>query len=619
MTESKVEFEKMGDFTCKRDGTILQMDKSVTLFLNNFGSTHFEDYGGKNIFNYIKSFEKIFKNDSPGFYLKKFHCIELELNNEFNNYFFDIFLNDSDNFEISVTNILLDSKVLREIYFREELLNSVINLIPDIVYRLDKKGRLIFISESIQNYGYFPAELLGKDILEIIHPDDREKAKFKLKERRRWGRSTRSFDVRLIAKNKDIITFRFEDLELNDSQFFSVSSEGLYEKNDNGYSYIGTQGIARDITKMVVYDYSIKNGKRKFNQILESLNDGYYESDFTGEIRYVNDALSKILDYSKDEILGKKYFDFIAKDDHQMILELFNKVYREDKPQKGSQWKFIKKNGEEIILNGSVSLITDENGKKTGFHGILRDESEKLRLEKNLLKARKLEAIGIFAGGIAHDYNNALTAVLGNLSLAKMELNGENFELEEVLADAEKAAMRIKELTHQLSTFALGGKPVTVLTSIDLLASSVVEQVVSDFTGKVVFDFQENLPKIEVDEFQISSVFENILKNSLKAVKGREGKLIISCKTVDVKEEQSHHEISLQQGKYMLVSFKDNGVGIKEEDTYKIFDPYYTTDEYLSGMGLAISYAIIKRHHGYIDVKSEVGKGSEFLVYFPMQ
>ena len=234
-----------------------------------------------------------------------------------------------------------------------------------------------------------------------------------------------------------------------------------------------------------------------------------------------------------------------------------------------------------------------------------------------MLRARKLEAIGIFAGGIAHDYNNALTAIIGNISLAKMEIGSDNESMLEILNDAEKASHRVKELTRQLSTFSKGGKPVKNRTSVLGILQKVAHEIIPGSKCKYTLDADEHLSQVDIDEFQIGHALENIIFNAVEAMP-EGGTVKLKLENVIVEEIKSHHEISLLPGKYIRISVKDSGNGISDTEIYSIFDPYYSTKPMASGMGLAVSYAVIKRHNGYIDVKSEAGEGAEFIVYIPV-
>lgn len=349
---------------------------------------------------------------------------------------------------------------------------------------------------------------------------------------------------------------------------------------------------------------------------LDALEDGYYEVDLHGRILWVNSGFCRISGYTSNEVIGKQYNIFFDEVFAKKIRSIFNEVYRTGKPSKLSNWIFIDKRGRIKNFESSISPTRDSSGRINGFQGIARDITDRVRMEKELMRARKFEAIGILAGGIAHDYNNALTAVLGNISLAKMEISPENTNLREVLEDAEKASLRAVELTRRLSTFARGGRPERKAVNIGDLIRTTAGSVLVGYKGIWQVDLQDDLWPADIDEFQIGQVMTYLLVNAMEAM-ATPGRIHIQARNEVVEHEESHHELSLQPGQYVVVSVSDEGEGIPPENIPKIFDPYFTTKEMASGMGLATSYAIIKRHHGYIDVKSTVGKGSTFFFYVP--
>ena len=210
--------------------------------------------------------------------------------------------------------------------------------------------------------------------------------------------------------------------------------------------------------------------------------------------------------------------------------------------------------------------------------------------------------------------NNALTAIIGNISLAKMEIDQDDEKLQEILDDAHNASLRVRDLTQQLSSFSKGGKPDKTEISIANSINDIADSVFANFNGIYEIFTDDDLWLVEADEFQIAHVLEYIFVNSIEAIK-ETGIISINVENVVIENEESHHEITLRKGSYLKITIKDNGTGIAEENIDKIFDPYFSTKDFQSGMGLAISYAIIKRHHGYIDVKSKEGEGSTFFIY----
>jgi len=240
------------------------------------------------------------------------------------------------------------------------------------------------------------------------------------------------------------------------------------------------------------------------------------------------------------------------------------------------------------------------------------DITERKKMEEEHLKVAKLESIGVLAGGIAHDFNNILTAIVGSIGFAKLCISAED-DIYEALTVAEQAAFRAKDLTHRLLTFSKGGEPIRKVVSVPKLLKNTAGLVLSGSSALCEFMLKDDLSPVEVDEGQISQVINNILLNAVQAMPGG-GKVRIAAENKSI---EANDGLPLTKGKYVKVSISDQGCGIPKENIKKIFDPYFTTKDKGSGLGLTAAYSIIEKHHGYIQVESEAGTGTTFSVYLP--
>lgn len=615
-----VDFSDVGLCDCNTKGEIQYVNQS---FVNIFSiGKNPGSIAGKKINDIVPEFDQIKKTLSSGrtdngveFSIKREHEKWLAVNAHN--------LKCSMSGDESTLYIVRDTtfykKLQLELLKADKIVSSLVSSSEDIIYRLDTEGNITFISQSIEKYGYNPDELLGKSILEIVHPEDRKKARFRLNERRSGKRKTALFEIRLVTKETgEDVAFEFENREDVASQYFLITAEGLYlSESPSCDCFMGTQGIARDITGRRRVEIKLKDTENKWHNILNTLEDGYYEVDLSGNFTFVNNSLVDILGMTAEEICGKNFTEIFTSEDSKKLFDTFNTLYKTGNPVKLVDLAITRHDGKKLRIEGSISLILSSDGEPAGFRGITRDVTEKVKMEEEFARAKKLEAIGILAGGIAHDFNNALTAIMGNLSLAKMEIPEENTELKEIIDDAESASFKIMELTNKLSSFAKGGRPVKKTLNIKTLIEETTSSVMADFKGEYSIKIDEELKMIDVDEIQISQALENILKNSIEAT-GDKGRISISVSDRRVEEEVSYNQITLQAGEYVLIEIEDDGPGIDRENIDKIFDPYYSTKESAGGMGLATSFAVIKRHHGYINVKSEPGKGTVFSIYLPV-
>jgi len=256
--------------------------------------------------------------------------------------------------------------------------------------------------------------------------------------------------------------------------------------------------------------------------------------------------------------------------------------------------------------------IFDDTGNVVMVAEYVRDITERKRLEDEVRKSHKLESLGILAGGIAHDFNNLLTGILGNISLAKLKMSHEDTNYLR-LDSAEKAAERARDLTQQLLTFSKGGAPIKKTASIEQIVMDSASFVLRGSNVKCKFVVPDSAWPVEADEGQMSQVINNLIINADQAMP--DGGIINV--TVENLTAGAKDIMTVKEGRYVKISIEDHGIGIAEQHLQKIFDPYFTTKQKGSGLGLATVYSIIKNHDGYIMVESTAGSGTIFQIYLP--
>ena len=227
-------------------------------------------------------------------------------------------------------------------------------------------------------------------------------------------------------------------------------------------------------------------------------------------------------------------------------------------------------------------------------------------MQEDLLKGQKLESLGLLAGGIAHDFNNILTAIIGNVSLARMQV-GEGHKAAVRLAASENALARATDLTRQLLTFARGGEPIKKVIEVGGLLKEAASFAIHGSTVNCQFVLADDLWLVEADEGQLSQVIQNLVINARQAMP-EGGTLTLEAENIGS---------TLEGKRFVQITVTDSGTGIPEHHLQRIFDPYFTTKQLGSGLGLATCYSIIKRHGGNITVTSTLGKGSTFYVDLP--
>jgi len=234
-------------------------------------------------------------------------------------------------------------------------------------------------------------------------------------------------------------------------------------------------------------------------------------------------------------------------------------------------------------------------------------------MEEELLKIKKLESVGVLAGGIAHDFNNILTAILGNINLAEMYIDPKD-KAYSLLQEAEKASVRAKDLTQQLLTFSKGGDPIRKTASIQEVIIDSANFVLHGSQVACHFNIADDLWLVDIDTGQMGQVIQNIVLNASHAMP-EGGEINITCSNIlDITTQTG---LSLPGENYIKIAIQDNGDGIQKKYLNKIFDPYFSTKQEGSGLGLAVTYSIVNKHDGFIFVQSKLGEGTTFNIYLP--
>ncbi len=339
---------------------------------------------------------------------------------------------------------------------------------------------------------------------------------------------------------------------------------------------------------------------------------GSWEWFASTDTTYWSDEMFSILGVEKGS--DTSYDAFLSRvhpDDRGMIDSAIREAMKGMKPF-NVEVRVVRPDGEERIINDKGEAVLDEFGRLVRMVGTTQDITERKRMETELLKAQKLDSIGVLAGGLAHDFNNLLLGILGNVSMAK-SLPGTSEKIPRLLDEVERAALRSKELTKKLLTFSKGGSPVREQASIERLVRDSAGLVLRDTEIDPVFSFPEDLPLVEMDEGQMMQVMNNIILNARHAMPDG-GKLSLGAEKVNVGPKDV---LPLKEGVYVRTCIQDNGTGMTPDVLSRMFDPFFTTKKNASGLGLALSYSIIKRHNGYISAVSEAGSGTTLCVFLP--
>jgi len=666
------------------------------------------------------------------------------------------------------------------------MLDSIVRAVPDIVYRLDSTGRILYMSEAVRRYGYDPEELVGTSIIELVHPEDRDRANYKVNDRRTGMRSTRLLQVRLLCKDNTAVPF---ELNADDWPTFLVNAEGVYvggEKEDGGF--LCTQGVARDISvraddegeadadeRAAVLRAEIER-RRKAEEALrltqfavDRASEAIFWFGQDGRIMYANDETCNLLGYTREELLSLHVFqvgaelpasegwpvlwqmicqgpsaktaetvvrtrdgvlipvevaaNFLEFDGRQIVysclrdisqrqhqerrrdarqrvrdriiamtsaadmpaedywikelneagvvatgvslqfpgsrsgeFHLYNMVsgaYSEDidlaeAPWVAEAWESGKtvqvdrrRLVEASLQNGHIQCIAEVPF--SGFSGSMavssescdRFSAEQLRTidlfvglvseglqclrdfeaikanEEQLRQAQKMEAVGELAAGVAHNFNNLLQGIIGNIHLARLEADREGRSL---LDAAEESSMRAADMVRQLMLFAHRDflQQNSHIDLLDIARKAVeVARMTFDRRIEIVEEYADSELLAYGDPGHLQQVLVSLLINARDALAGCEAPVIrVCCERLE----------KAAGGAVARLVVKDNGSGMDEGTRVRIYDPFFSTKPVGQGTGLGLStaYGIIQQHGGWIDCRSELGQGSEFVVHLPL-
>jgi two-component system, cell cycle sensor histidine kinase and response regulator CckA len=486
--------------------------------------------------------------------------------------------------------------VIAELYDSEERFRLLVANSPDLVFALDEKRKFTTINENIsKKYGYNLVDVIGHSFDEFVHDDD-------------WDMVGKCFQAMLDAKKEltESLYFRLMDKKRDKCWDFELNVNFQYDEKGN---YQRAFGIARDITErkrteeaLHLTQLSVDNASDAFIWVMSD-----------ARIANANKEACRSLDYSREELLQMNLMDI----DPDITAESWPAEWQQLKKTGKRNFETLNRRKDRSTFPVEVSWsFIDTNGLELSFV-FIHDISERKRLENKLLQAQKMEAIGTLAGGIAHDFNNLLMGIQGNASLMLLTMPSSDPNHERLLS-IQQQVQSSSELTHRLLGFARGGKYNAKPTDIiGLIKNS------ADLFGRtkkeisIHLNFQ-NAPCIaEVDRVQIEQALLNIFVNAWQAMPGG-GNIFISIQRIML-DIDSARSFNIKDGNYIRISIQDTGIGMDKVTMTRIFEPFFTTKEmrYGVGLGLASVYGIIKNHKGTIEVESEIGQGTIFIIYLP--
>ena len=373
-----------------------------------------------------------------------------------------------------------------------------------------------------------------------------------------------------------------------------------------------------DTSERTKMEEDLRREKLFIASVLEILPSLVVVFDKDGQILQFNRACEDLTGYSNEEVQYRSMYKlFIPREERQSVQEgVVQKLVEGEERTIEHENHWLAKNGEARLISWSNTANYNEQGEFIFGIASGLDITEKKRAEEELRKKEKLESISLLVGGVAHDFNNILTALIGNLSLAKFDSSGDP-ALEGRLDKAEKAGLRARNLARQLLNVVKDGSPVREVMGLTQIIPETVQFALHGSNIKSDISVPGDLYQVNVDPSQISQIFENLTINAKQAMSGG-GHILLRARNVSVGEISERQELPEPLSeKYVEITFRDDGPGMEKEVRDRIFQPYFTTKARGTGIGLTTCYSIAKNHRGLLKVESEPGEGTTFTLYLP--
>jgi len=470
-------------------------------------------------------------------------------------------------------------------------------LVPDMICIASTEGRLLRINDAWETIlGFTKAELLGAPLSSLIHPDD-VAATFREIQTQLNGERTAGFVNRYRCKDG---SYRF-------LEWVATPAVG-----GNLYA------AARDITGRMETEADLRRSKMWMDIHMQNTPLAVIEWDTNLNVLDWNPAAERIFGYTKAEALGRHFLTFVPAPSKDAVSRVGSDLVGRRGGTRSTNLN-VTKDGRIIDCDWFNTTLVDADGRTIGVASLVMDVTAQHQLEAQLRQTQRMEAVGQLAGGVAHDYNNILAAMMMHLGLLQ-ERRGLPPDVQQTVEDVHKLAERSAALTRQLLMFSRRSVLTIRTINLNMVITDLLKMLQRLIGEHVAFEFigEPSLPSIQADSGMMEQVVTNLCVNARDAMpKG--GRLTVWTSRLDIDPERAAQHPDARVGQFVCLSVRDSGTGMSEDVLQRIFEPFFTTKEAGkgTGLGLATVFGIVKQHNGWIEVESLLGAGSVFRVFLP--
>ena len=473
---------------------------------------------------------------------------------------------------------------------------------------MDTEARATFVNQRMaEMLGCPPEKILGRSMFDFRDEDSRNIAREKLG--RRWTGISEQYEFRFIREDG--------------SDFWGIVA--ARPVRDETGQIVGALGMVTDITKRKAAEAALRRGEEELRAMFEGTVMGVTLVDATATIIKCNPAMEQLLGYGRGEVCGMKIAQFTHPED--LDLHLFHELVAGRIDSYSYEKRFLRKDGSIVWVRVTASDLREADGRLRFVMGMIEDvtahkkaEEERTRLETQLRQSQKMQSLGTLAGGVAHDFNNILTAISGNTQLALMDVPADH-PAHISLVEIEAATSRATDLVRQILAFSRPQEPKRQVVNVPTVVAEALRLLRASLpaTLEIRAHTEEGTPDIAADATQVHQVIMNLGANAAHAVGDHPGLLEFLLTPVAVDASLAATSPELREGRYARLSVRDNGGGMDRATVERIFEPFFTTKKpgHGTGLGLSVVHGIVKGHGGAITVYSAPGQGTVFHVYLP--